>query len=68
MWGVGWHGLTHKTCINWKHPIGDIVEITGKRTTVARVMPAYAAQRGQGLIQIDGIVRANAGGPAWGSR
>jgi transitional endoplasmic reticulum ATPase len=44
-----------------KASIGDIVEIMGKRTTVARVMPAYAAQRGQGLIQIDGIVRANAG-------
>jgi transitional endoplasmic reticulum ATPase len=28
---------------------------------VARVMPAYAAQRGQGLIQMDGIIRANAG-------
>ncbi len=41
--------------------IGDVVEITGKRQTVARAMPAYAAQRGQGLIQIDGILRANAG-------
>ena len=25
--------------------IGDVVEITGKRPTVARAMPAYAAQR-----------------------
>ncbi len=41
--------------------IGDVVEIAGKRQTVARAMPAYAAQRGQGLIQIDGILRANAG-------
>jgi transitional endoplasmic reticulum ATPase len=42
--------------------IGDVVEITGnKRSTVARAMPAYAAQRGQGLIQMDGILRANAG-------
>jgi len=41
--------------------IGDVVEIAGKRPTVARAMPAYAAQRGQGLIQIDGILRANAG-------
>ena len=40
--------------------IGDVVEITGKRATVARAMPAYAAQRGQSLIQIDGILRANA--------
>ena len=42
--------------------IGDVVEIAGKRLTVARAMPAYAAQRGQGLIQMDGILRANAGG------
>jgi transitional endoplasmic reticulum ATPase len=41
--------------------IGDVLEIAGQRTTVARLMPAYAAQRGQGLIQMDGILRANAG-------
>jgi transitional endoplasmic reticulum ATPase len=40
--------------------IGDVVEITGKRSTVVRVMPAYIAERGQGLIQIDGILRINA--------
>lgn len=41
--------------------IGDVVEITGKRSTVARAMPAYADHRGQDLIQMDGILRANAG-------
>jgi transitional endoplasmic reticulum ATPase len=41
--------------------IGDVIEISGKRTTVARAMPAYSDQRGQGLIQMDGILRANAG-------
>ncbi len=41
--------------------IGDVVEIAGKRATAARAMPAYAAQRGQELIQMDGILRANAG-------
>ncbi len=40
--------------------VGDVIEITGKRATVARAMPAYVAQRGQSLIQIDGILRANA--------
>ena len=39
---------------------GDIVQITGKRTTVAKVMPAYAQDRGKGTIQIDGITRENA--------
>jgi len=41
--------------------IGDVVEIVGKRAAVARATPAYAAQRGQGLLQMDGILRANAG-------
>ena len=41
--------------------IGDVIEIAGKRPTIARAMPAYTAQRGQGLIQMDGILRANAG-------
>jgi len=40
--------------------IGDVVEITGKRSTVVRVMPAYIAERGKKLIQIDGIIRINA--------
>jgi transitional endoplasmic reticulum ATPase len=41
--------------------IGDIVEIHGQRVTVARVMPAYMAQRGKRLVQVDGLVRENAG-------
>jgi len=41
--------------------IGDIVEIGGKRKTVAKVMPAYKDQRGQSRIQIDGLCRENAG-------
>ena len=44
-----------------KITIGDVVEITGKRRTVARALPAYAAQRGQRLVQMDGILRSNAG-------
>ena len=40
--------------------IGDIVAITGKKTTVAKIMPAYHADRGKGIVQIDGIIRENA--------
>ncbi len=40
--------------------VGDIVQITGKRATVAKVMPAYAEDRGKEIIQIDGITRENA--------
>lgn len=41
--------------------IGDIVEIRGKRNTIAKVMPAYMDMRGQSRIQLDGISRQNAG-------
>lgn len=41
--------------------IGDIVEVRGKRSTVARLMPAYMAQRGKRLVQVDGLLRENAG-------
>jgi transitional endoplasmic reticulum ATPase len=41
--------------------VGDVLRVTGQRTTVARVMPAYADQRGRESVQMDGILRANAG-------
>ncbi|ABQ27015.1 CDC48 family AAA ATPase [Geotalea uraniireducens] len=40
--------------------IGDVVEITGKKPTVARVMPVFRDLRGKGLIQVDGLTRSNA--------
>jgi transitional endoplasmic reticulum ATPase len=40
--------------------IGDIVEITGKRTTVCKAMPAYKDMRSQARIQLDGLSRQNA--------
>lgn len=41
--------------------IGDVVAITGHRTTALKVMPAYPDERGKELVQIDGIARENAG-------
>ena len=41
--------------------IGDVLAITGKRLTAVKAMPAYPQDRGKGIIQIDGIVRENAG-------
>jgi transitional endoplasmic reticulum ATPase len=41
--------------------VGDTLQIAAARPTVARAMPAYLDQRGQALIQMDGILRANAG-------
>ena len=40
--------------------VGDIIQITGKRSTVAKVMPNYPEDRGKGTIRIDGLIRDNA--------
>jgi len=40
--------------------VGDIIQILGKRPSVAKVMPAYMEDRGKEVIQIDGIARENA--------
>lgn len=40
--------------------VGDIVELEGKRKTVAKVMPSFPDDRGKRTIQIDGLVRENA--------
>ena len=41
--------------------IGGIVTVEGKRETVCKAMPAYKDDRGQSRVQIDGVVRENAG-------
>lgn len=40
---------------------GDVVEITGKKTTAALCWPGYQSDSGKGTIQIDGYIRSNAG-------
>src|SRR5262249_6766798 len=40
---------------------GDVIRLTGKRTTVAKAMPAFPKDRGKGIVQIDGLTRHNAG-------
>ena len=39
---------------------GDVIQITGKKKTAAKVMPTYPENRGKDLLQIDGIIRNNA--------
>ncbi len=41
--------------------IGDIIEIKGKTSALARVMPTFDEFRGKNIIQMDGILRRNAG-------
>src|SRR3982751_2353752 len=40
---------------------GDVIEIRGKRRTVAKCLPLYPSDEGKGLIRVDGLVRNNAG-------
>ena len=40
---------------------GDVIEIKGKRRTVAKCLPLYPSDEGKGLLRIDGLGRNNAG-------
>jgi len=40
---------------------GDVVEIEGKKKTVAVAWPGYAEDKGKGIIRMDGWTRKNAG-------
>ena len=40
---------------------GDVVEIGGKRRTIAKCLPLYPSDEGKGIIRVDGLVRNNAG-------
>lgn len=39
---------------------GDLLLISGARTTVAKALPLAVEERGQGIVQLDGITRDNA--------
>jgi len=41
---------------------GDVIEITGKQTTVARAVLAYPEDEGLEVIRLDGLQRGNAAG------
>jgi transitional endoplasmic reticulum ATPase len=40
---------------------GDVVEIVGRRSTAAIILPPYAEDEGVDIIRLDGLIRANAG-------
>ena len=58
--GRGIGRIDPKTMEDLGAGVGDIIEISGKRTTCVKVMPSFPEDRGKGTIQIDGIVRKNA--------
>lgn len=41
--------------------IGDIVEIKGKTSALAKILPVFEHYKGKNIIQMDGILRRNAG-------
>ena len=40
---------------------GDVIEIKGKRRTVAKCLPLYPADEGKSLLRVDGLGRTNCG-------
>src|ERR1700726_2029188 len=40
---------------------GDVIEIRGKRRTVAKCLPLYPSDEGRGIVRIDGLIRNNSG-------
>jgi transitional endoplasmic reticulum ATPase len=40
---------------------GDVIEIKGKRSTVAVAWPSYQEDKGRNIIRIDGLIRKNSG-------
>ncbi len=40
---------------------GDVIEVKGKRRTVAKCLPLYPSDEGKGIIRVDGLGRNNSG-------
>jgi transitional endoplasmic reticulum ATPase len=58
--GRGIARLDQKTMQKLGISAGDVIEITGKRTTSAIAWPAYSEDQNQSIIRIDGFTRKNA--------
>ncbi len=59
--GLGRARLDMKTRKELGVEAGQIIEITGKKMTVARVFRAQQEDEGKDIIRIDGVLRSNAG-------
>jgi transitional endoplasmic reticulum ATPase len=57
--GKGWARLDPEDIRALNGVLGDLVEIVGTETTVARIASAFAENCGKKVIQIDGITRSN---------
>jgi transitional endoplasmic reticulum ATPase len=59
--GRGTARLDYEAMTSLGATTGDIIEIKGKRRTVAKCLPLYPSDEGKGIIRIDGLMRNNAG-------
>ena len=41
--------------------VGDVIELVGKKSTAAKLWPAYPEDQGLSLIRVDGFIRKNCG-------
>lgn len=57
--GRGFIRIDYDTMDKLKISTGDIVEIEGKKKTVAKVLPLYPSDEGKGMARTDSIVREN---------
>ena len=59
--GRGFARLSRSTLAELGLQQGDVIEIIGKRSTVARAVDPYPEDEGLAVIRLDGLQRANAG-------
>jgi transitional endoplasmic reticulum ATPase len=59
--GRGVARLDYESMDSLSASTGDVVEIRGKRRTVAKCLPLYVSDEGKGIVRVDGLVRNNAG-------
>lgn len=58
--GQGWARLDPEDMKALGATLGDLIEISGKQKTVARLTATADQNRGKKIIQIDGVIRENA--------
>ncbi len=59
--GRGVARLDYESMDSLSTSTGDVVEIGGKRRTIAKCLPLYPSDEGKGIVRVDGLVRNNAG-------
>ena len=59
--GRGVARIDYDSMDNLSASTGDVIELKGKRRTVAKCLPLYPSDEGKGIIRIDGLGRNNSG-------